>query len=345
MLIAAVQFVYRGIVMKFLKALGLVFTVFLLTILFGPRVKYDPVSPELPSIDLKIDELETYIVEKEGRIENLKPRNASQIIWADSIRKTPWSIVYLHGFSASPMEGNPTHKTIAEMFGMNLYLPRIAGHGIDSRESFSDLTPEMMINSAKEALVIGKMIGERVILMSCSTGGTYSIYLAAYHPDLIDALVLYSPNIRLYNKLASLVTGPWGLELARAVEGDYRVISDNIGTEKELYTTSEYRIEGVLALQRLLEETMTPATFEKVIVPYYLGYYYKDVENQDKVVSTKAMQEFSELSSTPDELKRLVAFPNVGNHVITSSLHSQDYEGVIESTVNYFQEVLEIQKK
>ena len=68
--------------------------------------------------------------------DKLKPGNEARIIWAnDSAKqKTEYAIVYLHGFSASQAEGDPIHRNIAKEFGCNLYLSRLAEHGIDTTE-------------------------------------------------------------------------------------------------------------------------------------------------------------------------------------------------------------------
>ncbi|WP_053403848.1 hypothetical protein [Persicobacter sp. CCB-QB2] len=54
------------------------------------------------------------------------------------------------------------------------------------------MSPEGMVNSAKRAISIGKQLGEKVLVMSTSTGGTLGLYLAANNPEMIDALVCYS---------------------------------------------------------------------------------------------------------------------------------------------------------
>ena len=52
----------------------------------------------------------------------VKPNNEAKIIWADSNhQQTDYAIVYLHGFSASQMEGDPVHRNIAKQFHCNLY--------------------------------------------------------------------------------------------------------------------------------------------------------------------------------------------------------------------------------
>jgi esterase/lipase len=313
-----------------------------LTYVLGPAPQFENVDPEIIPVNISLERLDDWVAEKEAVIPKLKPDNEARVIWADSIRKTEWAIVYLHGFSASPREGYPVHQTIARKFGMNLYLARISGHGIDDPDSFLELTPSDMINSAKEAIAIGQLLGEKVLVMSCSTGGTYAIYLAAHQPELVDALVLYSPNIEIYDPNAKLLSGPWGRELGQLLLGDYRTIEQNIGTVKEQFTTSIYRLEGLIALQALLDQTMQSNFFEQIAQPVFLGYYYKNEEEQDKVVSVKAMQAFAEMISTPSADIRHVPFPESGNHVICSDLHSSDYQSVIDETSSYIEEVLNV---
>ncbi|MEM8908895.1 MAG: alpha/beta fold hydrolase [Bacteroidota bacterium] len=305
----------------------------------GPRVSYPAFDDQPVELQVDLQDLDAYLAKREARVEKLKPNNQAQIIWNDSIRKTPYSIVYIHGFSASPMEGDPVHLEIAKRYGCNLYLPRLAGHGIDDIESFKDLTPKALIESAKEALAIGAMIGEKVILMSCSTGSTLSVYLAATQAQEIHSMIMYSPNIDLYSGLSNLLTGPWGLEIAQQVSGgNYRSFEAPPGGEQ--YWTTKYRIEGIVCLRDLLDKTMTPDNFAKITQPYFLGYYYKTEEESDHVISIDAIKSFHAQTRTPEAQKVLQAFPNVANHVLPSSIQSKDIASVREKTIAFMEQVL-----
>ena len=308
--------------------------------LLGPTPNYAPIDPIIGELEIPLDQLEDSIASLEAMVANLKPDNEAKLVWADSIRKTDWSIVYLHGFSASEHEGYPVHRQVAEAFGMNLYLARIDGHGIDDDDSFLNLSPASMINSAKFAIAVGNLIGEHVIVMSCSTGGTYSIYLSAYNKDKIDAQILYSPNIEIYDPKAKLLGRPWGLQLGKSIGGEYRVLSHNIGTPKEQYWTTTYRMEGLVALQHLLDQTMTDEVFAQVTQPTFLGYYYKNEAEQDMVVSVAAMRRFATMTGVSEDDFRQVSFPESGNHVISSDLQSSDYETVREESMRFIQEIL-----
>ena len=81
----------------------------------------------------------------------------------------------------------------------------------------------------------------------------------------------------------------------------------------------------------------------KVKQPLFMGYYYKDEENQDNVVSVPAMLSMYNQLSTPASLKRKVAFPNAGEHVIASHFTSTDLAGVERETRKFMQDVLKLQ--
>lgn len=316
---------------------------FILVFFLGPRASFDPVeSPVITPLSISLDSLDLYVHLKDLGVPDLKPNNESRIRWADSIRKTRYSLVYLHGFSASPLESHLVPFEVADRYGMNLYIPLLTGHGRDDIESFADLQPNDLVSDAKEAIAIGQLIGEDVIVMSCSTGSTLSIYLAGGNLEMIDALIMYSPNIAIYNKMATLLTGPWGNQLLNALQGTYR-LPDSTGTpEIPEYWTTTYRNEGLIALQDLLDQTMTTSIFKEVEQPYFLGYYYKDEENQDHVISIEAVKRFDESTNTPTDQKQLVAFPEAGAHVITHPQKSKSVEEVKERTFEYIESVLKI---
>lgn len=322
--------------MKAFKIFAVVLGILALVYLVGPRVEFDPlVDPQVENLDIPLDSLDDYLREKNQRVENLKEGNGSRILWADSIRKTRYSIVYLHGFSASPMESFPVHVRLADSLGYNLYLPLLAGHGEDTEESFRELTPNALLQSAKEALAIGQLLGDDVIVMSCSTGSTLSLYLAAGNEELMDILVMYSPNIELHDPLAGLITKPWGTALVRAVMGEYRSSqADEVGDVAQYWTT-RYHTNGLIALQSLIDQAMTEATFEAIEQPYYIGYYYKDDNHKDEVISVDAILDFDAHTSTPGGAKRLVAFPSAGAHVVANPWKSKASEEVFWSTFRY----------
>lgn len=308
----------------------------------GPQASVDELNKKLPTVPSKLHELEYFIKQREASIPNIKPDNEAQIIWFDSVPDvTEYSIVYLHGFSASRKEGYPIHRELAKKYGCNLYLPRIAGHGLDEKEAMLNLTGEDMMNSAAEAIAVGMKIGKKVILLTTSTGGTYGLYLAENNPA-IAGLILYSPNIQIYDPNSWLLSKPWGLQLARIVKGsDYH--EWEISEERAGYWTNKYRLEALTELQALVETTMVPETFEKITQPVFLGYYYKNDDEQDNTVSVPAMLTMFDQLGTEEALKREVAFPEAGHHVIGCSLTSGSVEQVRLETEKFLEEIIELE--
>lgn len=313
--------------------------------LIGPRPSPPEISVELPAVPTDLTQLETFISEKEGR-HKLKPNNHARIVWAeDSIRqKTPYAILYLHGFSASQAEGDPVHRRIAQQFGCNLYLARLAEHGLDTIEPLSRLKAEDLWKSAKEAYAIAAQLGHKVIVMGTSTGATLALMLAAYYPTS-HAQILLSPNIRIFDPNAWLLNNPWGLQVARAVTGSDYVFSDDQRPEYKQYWSYGYRLEAVVELQELLENQMNEDLFRKVTQPVLMLYYYEDEAHQDSVVKVSAMLKMFENLGTDDAKKRAVALPGVGDHVLGSSLKSKDIRSVENEISKFMKDILGLKEQ
>ncbi len=328
--------------MRLLKIFLYTIGVLIIVYLFGPRPstpKYDTAMPAVPATG----ELEKFIAAQEAQ-HKLKPNNNARIVWAsDSVQqKTAYAIVYLHGFSASQEEGSPVHRNIAKKFGCNLYLSRLAEHGIDTTEQLVNLTADNYWESAKQALAIGKQLGEKVILMGTSTGGTQAIQLAATYPNDVAAIILYSPNIAINDPNAWLLNDHWGLQIAELVKGSkYNDPIDERPIYKR-YWNKPYRLEAVVALEEMLETSMNKDTYQKVKQPVLLLYYYKDEKNQDKVVKVSAMKEMFAALATDSMHKRSMALPNTGDHVIASPIKSGDIQSVEYQTAKFLQEVLQL---
>jgi len=301
-----------------------------------------PIFDSTPyTVPTGVKELENYVADNEAQ-HLIKINNEARIVWNDSTKqKTEYAVVYLHGFSASQIEGDPVHRRFAKDFGCNLYLSRLADHGVDTTETLLLFTADRLWESAKQALAIGKQLGNKVILVSTSTGGTLALMLAAQYPDDVFALINMSPNIAINDPAAFLLNDPWGLQIARLVlGGKYRITGAS--EEHAKFWNKKYRLESLVQLEELIEETMTTETFQKVKQPSLTLYYYKNEKEQDPEVKVSAMLTMNEQLATPAELKEAIAFPNAGVHVIGCSMTSKDVEGVYGAIKNFAIEKLKM---
>lgn len=328
------------------KILFITFPIISLIVIYflGPKPSPAKFDPALPSVPQSPGELEKYVAHQESQ-HQLKPDNEARILWSDSTkRKTAISIVYLHGFSASQEEGDPVHENFARKFGCNLYLARLADHGTDTVDQLINFTPDRWWASSKEALAIGKAIGEKVIVMSTSTGGTLALMLAAEYPKEIFALINMSPNVAINDANAWLLNNPWGLQIARLVKGS-KFNTFPKDSLKDNYWNNPYRLEAVTQLEELLEEKMNTTTFKNVKCPSLTLYYYKNEIEQDPTVKVSAMLDMNKQLGTPDDLKEMVAIPNAGGHVLGSHIVSKDIPSVEEAIEKFAVEKLKMTKR
>ena len=74
----------------------------------------------------------------------MKPGLAKAVIWNDPTarHKTPLSLVYIHGFSASRKDIAPVIESLAGTLGANAFLTRLAAHGRATSAEFATVTPQ-----------------------------------------------------------------------------------------------------------------------------------------------------------------------------------------------------------
>ncbi|MBB6238543.1 esterase/lipase [Pedobacter sp. AK013] len=308
--------------------------------LLGPKPKKPIYNEELIQVP-DLEDLDRYVASIES-MHKIKPGNEAEIIWADTLhQQTEYAIVYLHGFSASKTEGNPVYLNLAKKLNANLYLARLADHGIDTLAPMQYFTADRLWETSKQAYAIGKKLGKKVILVGTSTGGTVALKLAATYPE-INSLILLSPNVAINDKNAWLLNNPWGLQIARkVVGGDERKVDDRTDEYKKYWYTN-YRLESLVELEEFIESSMVKKTFQKVKQPVLMLYYYKNELEQDPVVRVDAMLKMFDELGTPSNLKRKVAIPNAGNHVMGSYITSKDLPGVEKAIESFVGSTLKV---
>ncbi|WP_425502129.1 alpha/beta hydrolase [Peteryoungia desertarenae] len=227
-------------------------------------------------------DIETSLATSEKAFEDIRPNQHKQVIWADrtSPRRTPYSLVYVHGFSASSGEVRPLPDQLAAALGVNLYLTRLAGHGRSST-AMGEASIEAWAKDVIEAIEIGEAIGDQVILLSASTGSSLVTWALA-RPTLaqnVAATIFISPNYGVQAPGSFLLTGPFAEPLARLLIGDNRGFEPLNERVAANWTTS-YPVKALipmaqavrLAAHTRVEDITVPALFlqsseDKVIRP------------------------------------------------------------------------------
>lgn len=239
----------RRVLLGLLGVLGVLAVVFAL----GPRVELS--EPEARAPVPSIEALEGWLAKGEAAFDDITPGAERAIVWAHPASKarTPLSVVYLHGFSATRAETAPLADEVAAALGANLYYARLAGHGRPGA-ALGEVTGGQWLADAIEALTIGQRLGERVVLVGGSTGATLAIWLAAHAEARasIEALVLLSPNFGPRDRRGWMLTWPWGGAILDMVQGSERSWTPrNEGHGR--YWTTRYPSRVLLQMMALVD--------------------------------------------------------------------------------------------
>ncbi len=278
-----------------------------------PPLRSAPALPALPGdIDAWLSDREAHIDEGPGVIEG----TAKRIRWHAGHERTPIAIVHLHGFSASRQETAPLADLVADALGANLFETRLAGHGL-RRDSLVGTRAEDWQADAAEALAIGARLGERVVILSTSTGATLAASMLD-HPAMkaVDAIVMISPNFAPHDPRARWLTGPAGALIARVAAGPTRSWTPYNELQARYWTT-RYPIGAAVEMMRLVDRAnrMLPGAMQQRWLVF--------VSDEDTVVSAAAAEAIFEATSAP--AKALIRVDDSGDpsrHVLAGDILS-----------------------
>lgn len=141
--------------------------------------------------------------------EGINPRCRSRII--DQGARTQRAVVLLHGFTNCPEQFGAIATAYADA-GHSVVVPLLPAHGESERltRAPSGLTLQAIADSGDDAVDIAAGLGEDVIVVGLSGGGTMAGWLAAERDEVSEA-VLIAPLV-IPKMLPSFTVGP----LARA---------------------------------------------------------------------------------------------------------------------------------
>lgn len=242
---------------------------------FGaPRTGMDP-AIAFSETDIPADP-EGWITQREEQFSDIRPGDAKRILWAGAKGvKTPLAIVYIHGFSAGPAEIRPVPEEVAKALGANLFFTRLAGHGRDGAALAAASAEDWLFDMA-EAMAIGRRLGDRVVVIGTSTGGTLAA-MAATDPALNEGLagtVLISPNFGLHAPAQWILDAPFVENWGAAVAGETRSFAP-LNTEQAKHWTTEYPTAALYPMARLVRAARG-AAYGQAMTPVLTLYSLQD---------------------------------------------------------------------
>ncbi|MDB6179681.1 alpha/beta fold hydrolase [Paracoccus sp. Z330] len=229
---------------------------------------------ELVAAEINLPEdLDAWLSDREQGID---PARAGRIDWRGPPgQRTDLALIYVHGFSGHPSELDPVPQEVAEAVGANLYSVRLAGHGAED-EALARANVAQWWDDVAEAVAVGERLGDRIVLIGLSTGGTLAA-LAAVDEDLgrrIDAVVLLSPNFGVHHRYFRLLNLPFSRQLVRLLMPKDRC-GDNLATKPRGFMSPCPAIEAAIPLAALVRRA-SGTDFSVAHQPAFFIWSYAD---------------------------------------------------------------------
>jgi len=207
-------------------------------------------APSIPADAGAIgSDVDGHLAAAEARFDDIRPGAEKRVVWADQPgARTSRSVLYLHGFSASAEEIRPVPDRVAEGLGANLVFWRLTGHG-RTGTAMAEASLSDWLRDVGEALAVARAVGDEVIVISTSTGGTLAT-IAAADPEAgaaIAGLVFVSPNYAVNSPSARLLTWPLARYWVPVVAGRERAFEPR-NPGQAAYWTTRYPTVAVLPM-------------------------------------------------------------------------------------------------
>ncbi|MFT4961426.1 MAG: alpha-beta hydrolase superfamily lysophospholipase [Paracoccaceae bacterium] len=260
-----------------------------------------------------------YFESIESRYKDITPGTEKRVIWAGPREtRTPYSVVYLHGYSATSEEIRPVPDLIAKALGANLFYTRLRGHGRDGKALADATVSEWMYDTA-EALATGRAVGDKVIVLSTSTGGTMAAAAAmdAKMSKDIAAMIFVSPNFGINDPAAPLLTWPAARYWVPLVVGQ-ETSSEPVNEQHEMFWTNSYPTKGLTTLAALIQ-AVVDLDFTKAEIPALFW-----LSDDDQVVRPDISRDIAKEWGGPAAVHAVTMGPDddKGAHVIAGVIRS-----------------------
>jgi esterase/lipase len=285
--------------------------------LFGPG---EPVDTEISFDERSLPrDLDEWLAEREAEIPDIVPGTEKRILWAGRPReRTPIAVVYLHGFSGTSEEMRPLPDLVAAALGANLFFTRFAGHGRGGA-ALAEAEAGDWLEDTAEALAIGRAIGDEVLVIATSTGGTLAA-IAATDPWLsyrVLGIVFLSPNFGLRGRNAWVLSAPFARHWGPLLFGA-EIETPPVNEAHARYTATRYPAAAAFPVAALVGHARG-LDYSGVTTPALFAFSEADTK-----VSPSATREIAARWSGPSELLPVTLGPGDDpyGHILAGDIRS-----------------------
>jgi esterase/lipase len=310
----------------------------MIALLAGPRtcVREPDVAAVQATIPRDIAALPAWLTQREEKAGVFDTAVAKRVRFAypASPARTPWSVVYLHGFSATRQETAPVSELVAQALGANLFETRLKGHGLPG-DSLGAVSAQDWLSDAVEAMEIGRRLGDSLLVIGTSTGGTLGVWLATLPAEQrkgLAALVLVSPNFGPKDEKAALLTLPWAtVILPRFIpQREWTARND----EQRRYWTVKYPSTALFPMQALVEH-VRGRSLEGYSVPTLVFYHEGDTV-VDAARTKRWLEALAMETLAPVEQVQVIPTEGEDGHVIAGRIVSPSQTNMVRDRIVEF---------
>jgi esterase/lipase len=285
-----------------------------------PKLNYTPEINEDP-------DLQALLLEP---LAELIPGTEKRLTWFAGEQATQWSVVALHGFSATRQETAPLAEDVAKSLGANLYETRFAAHGL-KENALTEVTAEQWLDDVADALTVGQLIGRKIVVIGVSNGAALALSMLD-HPSMqaVDSLIMLSPNLGPADPKAMWITRPGGTLLFRLIAGETRSWEAH-NELQERYWTTRYPTRTIVEVIRIVDRARSKIRTAKA--PRIQVFFSPD----DQVISVPALRSAIETIQSPE--KSVIEISETGSpsaHIIAGDIISPDNTARISGEITEF---------
>ncbi len=310
----------------------------LIVVLAGPRTCVR--EPEAAAIRAEIPQdlaaLPAWLTQREERAGVFDTAVAKRVRFANPAApaRTPWSVVYLHGFSATRQETAPVSELVAQALGANLFETRLKGHGLPG-DSLGAVSAQEWLADAVEAMEVARRLGDSVLVIGTSTGGTLGVWLATLPAEerrALAALALISPNFGPKDEKAALLTLPWAnVILPRFIpQREWTARND----EQRRFWTVKYPSTALFPMQALVEN-VRGRSLEGYNVPTLVFYHVGDTV-VDAVRTKRWLDALAMETLAPVEQVLVIPTEGEDGHVIAGRIVAPSQTNMVRDRIVEF---------
>ena len=183
-------FLHHKVIGSLLMVIGFVLLALIILAFIPVQIGTSPAPDPVQSYEQALERLE--VVQSQERANpDINPTCYTRLLTHD--QKVERTIVFLHGFTSCPDQfatlGNQYYQA-----GYNVFIPRQPRHGLQEFEGnpLKGLTAEELAGFGSQVADIAQGLGERVVVVGLSGGGSIATWLAQERAD-VDLAVPISP--------------------------------------------------------------------------------------------------------------------------------------------------------